>query len=254
MSGAVIALLTAAIFVTSLISGMFGMAGGLILMSVMLTILPLATAVVLQSSIQLVSNLWRCILWRRHIVWHVLPWYLLGIASGVTLMLMIQYVPDKNAAFLMMGTLPLLSMALGSRVRLHIENPYHTVPVAACLTFVHLTAGVVGPLLDLLYVNAAFTRQQIIATKAFNASVMHVVRLGYYGVFLYLTGREGGWPENLDPHWMPLLLAASVLGTTTAAWFVHRMTDDHFKSISRMLVALVSLYCLFRGIAGYFML
>ena len=252
MTGSVIAFLTAMIFVTAFISGMFGMAGGLILMSVMLTLLPLATAVVLQSSIQLVSNVWRCILWRRYIVWHVIPWYFAGIALGITLMLVVQFVPDKNTAFLVMGTLPLLSMAVGSRLRLHIENPYHTFPAAACLTFVHLTAGVVGPLLDLLYVNAAFTRQQIIATKAFNASIMHIVRVLHYGVFVMLMTGEGGWPKELDPVWMGLFIVVSVAGTTTAAWFVHRMTDDHFKIITRVLVVLVSLYCLYQGITGKF--
>ena len=254
MSGAVIAFLSAIIFATSLISGMFGMAGGLILMSVMLSILPLASAVALQSSIQLVSNTWRCFLWRKHIVWHVLPWYLTGIALGVILMLLVQYVPDKNAAFLMMGILPLVSMAAGPYAKLYIDNPYHTVPTATLLTFVHLTAGVVGPLLDLLYVNAALTRQQIISTKAFTQSVMHLVRLGYYGVVLiYIGGQDGIWPEELDMAWVPLLLGASIVGTTTAAWFVQRMTDTHFKSISRILVGLVSLYCLYRGISGYFL-
>ncbi|HEU4838511.1 MAG TPA: hypothetical protein VFS88_03765 [Micavibrio sp.] len=40
MSLAVIAFLTCVVFLTSMISGTFGMAGGMILMAVMLTLLP----------------------------------------------------------------------------------------------------------------------------------------------------------------------------------------------------------------------
>lgn len=254
MSPAVIAFLACVVFLTSMISGTFGMAGGMILMAVMLTLLPVAAAITLQSSIQLVSNAWRCFLWRRHIVWHVLPWYLAGIAAGFLLILTVQYVPDKNAAFIVMGSVPLLTMAVGKYLRLHIENPYHTFPAATLLTFVHMTAGVIGPLLDLLYVNAALTRQQIISTKAFTQTVMHIVRLSYFGALIPLMTGQGGWPEELSPLWLPLLLGASIVGTTAAAWFVNRMHDHQFKFLTRILIVCISAYCLFRGISGYFVL
>ncbi len=252
MSPAVIAFLTCVIFCTSMISGTFGMAGGMILMAVMLTLLPLAAAVTLQSCVQLVSNSWRCFLWRKHIVWHVLPWYIAGIAAGFALILAVTFVPDKNLAFIMMGSVPLLTMACGKYLRLHIENPWHTVPSATLLTFIHMTAGVVGPLLDLLYVNAALTRQQIISTKAFTQTVMHLVRLSYYGALIPLMTGQGGWPDDLSPLWLPLLLGASIAGTTAAAWFVNRMQDQQFKFLSRILIFCISAYCLFRGISGYF--
>lgn len=254
MSSAVIAFLACVVFVTSMISGTFGMAGGMILMAVMLTLLPVAAAVTLQSSIQLVSNSYRCFLWRKHIVWHVLPWYLAGIAAGFALMLAVQFVPDKNLAFIMMGSVPLLTMACGKYLRLHIENPYHSFPAATLLTFVHMTAGVVGPLVDLLYVNAALTRQQIISTKAFTQALMHIVRLAYFGALIPLLTGQGGWPEELSLLWLPLLLGASIAGTSAAAWFVHRMQDHQFKFLSKILIVCISLYCLFRGIGGYFML
>lgn len=251
MSFAVIAFLALVVFATSLISGTFGMAGGMILMGVLLTLLPVAAAVTLQSAIQLVSNGWRCFLWRRHIVWHVLPWYICGIALGFALMVSVHYVPDKNLAFIMMGSVPLLTMALGRYSRLHIENPYHTVPAATLLTFVHMSAGVVGPLLDLLYINASLTRQQIISTKAFTQTIMHLVRLGYFGALIPLLSGKGGWPEDIALIWLPFLLGAAIAGNTAAAWFVHRMHDRHFKSISRVLIACISLYCLYQGISGY---
>lgn len=251
MSAAVILFLGLCVFATSLLSGVFGMLGGMILMAVFLALMPVAAAMSLHAVIQLTANAWRCILWRRHIVWHVLPWYLCGIVIGFSLMLALQYVPDKNGALIMMGSLPLLSMLAAKYVNLNIIDRTHAVVGATLLTFVHLTAGVVGPLLDLLYINAPLTRQQIISTKAFTQSVMHLVRLGYFGVFLTLLAGKGGWPDGIDPLILAGLLIASVAGTSAAALIVKRMNDKNFKAISRVLIALISAYCLFEGISGY---
>ncbi len=247
----VIALLTFSVFTTSMLSGVFGMLGGMILMVVFLSIMPVAAAMSLHAAIQLTSNSWRCFLWRKHIVWSALPWYLCGIAAGCMLMLLLHYVPDKNMALIFMGSLPIISMLASRYVHLSIMNKGHTVVAATLLTFVHLTAGVVGPLLDLLYINAPLTRQQIISTKAFTQSVMHVVRLGYFGLFLTWVSGKGGWPEGIDTVWTIILVIASIAGTSAAAIVVQRMSDTHFKSISRVLIALVSAYCLYEGISGY---
>lgn len=252
MTGPVIFLLIASVFATSLLSGVFGMLGGMILMVILLTVLPIAAAMSVHAAVQLTSNGWRCFLWRRHIVWSSLPWYLGGIVIGFTLMLMVHYVPDKNTALIMMGSVPLLSMLASRFVKISIMNPGQTVVASTLLTFIHLTAGVVGPLLDLLYINAPLTRQQIIATKAFTQTVMHCVRLGYFGVFLTWMAGQGFWPSSFDPLYLPILLVASVAGTTAAAWFVHRMDDKHFKLISRILIAMISCYCLYQGVTGKF--
>ena len=52
---------------TAFLSGIFGMAGGLILIGVLLAIFPLPTAMVLHAITQMASNGWRALLWWRHI-------------------------------------------------------------------------------------------------------------------------------------------------------------------------------------------
>jgi uncharacterized membrane protein YfcA len=244
----IIAFLAAAVFATSVLSGIFGMAGGMILMAILLGMMPVAAAMTLHAAIQLVSNGWRCVLWRRHIVWEVLPWYGCGIAIGFTLMLVIRYVPDKAVTLIMMGSLPLLAMVGGKIIRLSITNRVHTVATATVLTFVQMTGGVVGPLLDLLYNNAPLTRKQIISTKAVTQTVMHLVRLTYFGALIPLLTGTGGWPEDLDIKILPVFLIASIAGTSAAALIVHRISDHGFKSASRVLIAAISLYCLGNGV------
>ena len=53
---------------TAFLSGIFGMAGGLILMGVLLALMPVPAAMMLHGVTQLASNGWRAFLWRDHIV------------------------------------------------------------------------------------------------------------------------------------------------------------------------------------------
>lgn len=67
MSPALIAALLLVMVGTSLLSGIFGMAGGLILVGVLLALLPVQDAMLLHGVTQAASNGWRALLWRRHI-------------------------------------------------------------------------------------------------------------------------------------------------------------------------------------------
>src|SRR2546430_13078412 len=49
---------------TAFLSGLFGMAGGMILIGVLLMLMPLPTAMVLHAITQMASNGWRAFLWR----------------------------------------------------------------------------------------------------------------------------------------------------------------------------------------------
>ena len=52
---------------TSFLSGIFGMAGGMILLGVLLILLDVAPAMVLFGVTQFASNGWRAALWRRFV-------------------------------------------------------------------------------------------------------------------------------------------------------------------------------------------
>lgn len=249
MSTAIIALITVSTFLTAILSGIFGMAGGIIMMALLLSLMPVASAMVLHAAIQLVSNGWRCLLWRKHIVWRVTPVYGLGIVAGVIAISFIRYVPDKAIALIVVGSVPLLAMVGERFIRLSILNPVQTFFTSLILTFIQMTGGVVGPLLDLLYNNAPLTRQEIVSTKALTQTVMHLTRLLYFGTLIPLLTGQGGWPEGLSSLHMLGFMVAAIAGTTTAAPILKRIDDRLFKQLSRILIILISFYCLGRGVS-----
>src|SRR3954453_19978805 len=65
---------------TAFLSGLFGMAGGLILIGVLLALMPRLPAMVSHAITQMASPGWRAFLWRAHIRWRPGFIYLIGCA------------------------------------------------------------------------------------------------------------------------------------------------------------------------------
>lgn len=224
------------------------MAGGMILMVALLFLMPVPAAMAIHAAIQTISNGWRCFLWRRHIVWRVLPFYFMGVATGFAIVAAVTFIPDKPLALIAMGALPLLSLAVRKHVRISIENRVQAYVCAMLLTFVQMTAGVVGPLLDVLYNNTPLTRQQIISTKAFTQTSMHILRLAYYGLLVPAAAVGIAWPDGVGAPQMALFLSASIAGTSMAALILKRMDDTQFKGITDYLVIFIGSLCLAQGV------
>src|SRR6188474_459092 len=101
---------------TAFLSGIFGMAGGLILIGVLLVVFPLPTAMVLHAVTQMASNGWRAFLWWRHIAWKTIGFNLAGNLVAVGLWSITLYVPDKAMALLLLGLSPFIVRAIPDRI------------------------------------------------------------------------------------------------------------------------------------------
>ncbi len=93
---------------TSFLSGIFGMAGGLILMGVLLALVSVPEAMALHAVTQMASNGWRGLLWWQHVRWRAAAGFLFGCALAFGLWTFWRYVPSKPVAFLLLGVTPFL--------------------------------------------------------------------------------------------------------------------------------------------------
>ena len=80
MSLLTLALIGATIIVSSFLSGVFGLAGGMVLLGVLLVFLEVTAAMVLFSVIQFFANAWRALQWWRFVRWRIFWLYCLGAA------------------------------------------------------------------------------------------------------------------------------------------------------------------------------
>jgi uncharacterized protein len=228
---AIIALLAAA-FVTSTVSGIFGMAGGLMLMGVLALLLPVSAAFVTHGLIQLVANGWRAVLHRQHIDWRIVGFYAVGALAAGIAVAGVAFAPSKPLLYLLLGLVPLLVWLPGDIARLDAARPGHAAAAGLSVTALNLVAGVAGPLLDIFFVRTGLTRHRIVATKAATQVFSHLAKILVYGVPLI-----GAAQGQLPPAWaLALAVPCSMAGTLLGGRALDRLTDKSFLAWTKWIV------------------
>ena len=72
------------------------MGGGVILMLVLLSQMPVPQAMVLHGVVQFVANGTRAATHRNHVWWRSVGWYSLGAGMAVTGLIIVKWLPDKR--------------------------------------------------------------------------------------------------------------------------------------------------------------
>ena len=218
---------------TAFLSGIFGMAGGLVLVGVLLALLPLPEAMALHAVTQMASNGWRGLLWRRHVVWRPVLWVVAGYALAMLAWSLVRWVPDKPLALIALGGTPFLTQLLPENLRPDPRRPAQGILYgAACMSLLLLT-GVSGPLLDRFFLGGGLDRRQIIATKAACQLAEHGMKLVY---FSRLVDQAAG----VEPLVAVMAVACSMLGTTLARRVLEAMSDAQYRSWTGRLIAGIS--------------
>lgn len=240
MTALSLVIIAATIVASSFLSGVFGIAGGMILLGVLLVYFDVATAMVMFSIIQLAANGWRVVLWWRFVIWRIFFLYLAGGIVAFGLMRLIAFVPDKATVYLLLGLLPYLVEALPAAARPNIE--WRGVPFVTGLltTAVHFVAGAGGLFLDIFFQKSALDRKTIVATKSATQTLGHVLRMLYFGTL-------AGAGEAV-PHWTyGVAIVLAIGGTSLAPLVLDRMSDRGFRRWTRWLIFAVSAVYLVRG-------
>jgi uncharacterized membrane protein YfcA len=239
MTPSVLALIAATIVFSSFLSGVFGMAGGMILLGVLLNYFDVATGMIFFSIIQLFANGWRVVQWRHYILWRIFGWYFVGAVIAFAGMWMIAFVPDKAMVYLGLGVMPFVVEALPASMRPNIERKGVPLFTGVATTIIQILAGVGGLFLDIFFQKSMLDRKTTNATKAVAQSFSHVVRAFYFGS---LTGIGD------VPLWAtgPAILLA-IGGTSLAPFVIERMTDHGFRQWTRAIIFAISVVFLVRA-------
>lgn len=242
MAASLIALVCAIIIGTSFLSGLFGMAGGLILIGVLLFVMPLPAAMMLHAITQMASNGWRAVLWRQSIRWRVAARYGAGCLLALGLCSTLSFVPSKHLALICLGLSPFVVYAMPTRLAPNTEStPQSIIYGFVCMSLMLLT-GVAGPLLDSYFLGGRMNRRAIIATKGACQVFGHGLK------FIYFGGISGDL-SVLNPTFIALALASTAIGTTFAKRSLEAMTENQFRRWARSLITCISLYYVAYG--GY---
>jgi uncharacterized membrane protein YfcA len=224
------AVLGISVLATSFVSGILGMAGGMILMGILLVMMPLPAAMMMHGVTQLASNAWRALLWRRNVDWRVFRGYVAGAMLALALFAMLQLVVSKPVALIVMGLTPFVGLALPESLHLNVERRGHSFGCGVICSALSLTAGVSGPILDVFFVRSKMGRHAVVATKAMTQSFSHLQKIIYFGAMV--AGARG----VVEPWLAAILVVVAFTGTSLSRHVLERMNDRSFRLWTRWTV------------------
>ncbi|MDO8290059.1 MAG: TSUP family transporter [Parvibaculum sp.] len=239
-------------FVTSAISGVFGMSGGMILMGYLAFVLPVSAAMIMHGATQAVANGYRAYLNGADIEWKIFGRYLIGSMIALAILSAIAFVPSKVMMYLLLGIVPFIAAAVPQKWALDVTKTGAAEICGLAVTLLNLTAGVAGALLDVFFVRTTLTRHQVVATKAVTQTLSHILKLVYFGVIVGAV--TGDTSAHYDPEVLPwwifaVVIPLSMLGTTVGKKVLDRMTDTNFRLWSQRLTLAIGTVLLLQGLA-----
>jgi len=237
----VLSILGVSALVTSFISGILGMAGGMILMGVLLALLPLPAAMMLHGISQLAANGWRALMLWRQVDWRVIKGYTVGAAGAIALFAMLQIVVSKPVALIAMGLTPFIALVLPEKLQLNVERRWHSSACGLVCVTLNLTAGIAGPLLDVFFVRSAMTRQAVVATKAATQTLNHILKVAYFGMVIAIG-------DEITPWLVAMMIALAFVGTSLSRQVLERISDASFRQWTRRTVMTLGVVYILGGL------
>jgi uncharacterized membrane protein YfcA len=234
--------LAAVVLATSAISGVLGMAGGMILMGVLGAVMPVPAAMMLHGVTQLASNGFRAALLARHLRYRVLLPYAAGAAGAAVVFSRVDLVIPRSGLYLALGAIPFLGPVWERLRGADPTRPGGAVACGALVTGLHLVAGVSGPLLDQLFLRTGLPPLPLVGTKALTQVLGHGVKLLYFGALVSAPG-------TVAPGTCAVAVGAALVGTVAGRAVLDRLPERRFRSWSTGVIRAIGVVYLAKGAA-----
>lgn len=226
---------------TSFVSGIFGVAGGLILMGGLVYVLPVAQAMIVHGLAQFISNAVRVYHWRQFIMRRTVGEFIAASLLATAIFGLIRFVPSKPILIFVLGVSTLVVLLLPSAWAPKITHRFVPFLCGLAGTALILTAGVSGTFLDQFFQRTGLDRKTIIATKAAMQTTQHLIKIGY---FLAIATVE---PDTTMLSALVVVPIGALLGANIARHVLERMTDHQFNWWTYRIVLVLGVYYLADG-------
>jgi len=233
-----------AAFLTSMLSAIIGMGGGITLLGVMAVIMPTGYLVVAYHGIiQLVSNITRITVYREHIDKSIISRFLVGMIPGLILSAAMIYgattyfnastAADLKIDFLKpaIGVYIIWFLYLRKKKKAVSKETYKWMGVVAGIATVFI--GAMGPLIAPLFINDKLKKEGIIATKAACQAAGHLGKIPIFFLFFNVSYAED-W-NVLFP-----LVVAVYFGTKIGKLMLGKIPEALFQNLFKAVLTLIA--------------
>lgn len=192
-------------FFTSTVAGIVGLGGGLMLIAILPSFLPLNAIIPIHGLSQISSNLSRAVFARNDIQYETIPKFLLGSLLGVILfasiisLISLEYVPFFIGAYILLS---LWSQKFNDKIK-KFENYYLIGFLQSGLSVV---VGTTGPLTTTLLLKDYNDKEKVVATSAALMSITHLLKVLVFIYFGFVFFDYLG------------VIAAMIIGAIVGSW------------------------------------
>lgn len=224
---------------TSIISAVSGMGGGVVLLSILTIFLNISVIVPIHGIVQLISNSTRTWLLRDNVIKKIFLWFCLGIPIGTMIAIKIIKSIQNQEIFLIFIAILIFYSVFKPKKLPEIKLPFW------CFSFIGIAVGILGPLVGAtgpfiapFFIRSDFTKEQIVATKSSVQVVGHLVKLP---TFFYL-----GFNYFEHINLIVVLTAGALLGTHLGVKILGKIQDKSFRYIFKGALLLAGIRVLYK--------
>ncbi|MDO6681901.1 MULTISPECIES: sulfite exporter TauE/SafE family protein [unclassified Oceanobacter] len=223
---------------TSLMTAAVGIGGGLLLLAVMASLVPVNALIPVHGLVQLGSNGNRMVMTWRHIDWAMLRYFSIGalLGAGLASVVVVQ-LPLYLIQFAVAGFI--LFLVWGNKPGKRQLSSTGRVFAGALTTFLTMFVGATGPLVAGFVHRNNYSKLQLTSTFATCMTLQHSFKAVVFGTIGFAF-----W------EWLPLVLLM-VLSGTMGTWLglklLNRIPGRWFKQTFRIVVTLLALRLLWQG-------
>ena len=240
------AILCAAALATAGVSAVLGMAGGIMLLAVMLLFLEPAIAIPIHALVQLASNSSRAVIHRKEVRRDLLyPFVLLLLPAGWLTLPLVEIAPADMlrlaiGAFTIVATWRKEWLLLGF-------DPERVGARARCALGGGGAGargpilGATGPFIAPFFLGIGLTRTELIGTKAACQACTHVAKMILFGIAGFGFLEYGAL--------MAAMALCVIAGTALGTRVLHRLDDARFTQLYKGALTLVALRLMWGGLA-----
>ncbi len=230
--------LAALAFVTSALTAVLGLGGGIVLFGVMLLWLEPLVAVPLHAAIQIVANGSRAAIQREHVAWPLVARYAMPLLpAGIAGLALARALPAAAleaaiGAFVLVATWWPRWILLGfDPARLGSAGRFWL--MGGLIGFLNPAVGATGPLQGPFFIGLGFSRQAVVGTFAACQTLGHAAKIALFGAAGFAFA----------PHLLPLaaLGAVVVAGTWAGSKLLDRVNERAFGWLYRGVLTAVAL-------------
>ena len=226
---------------TSMLSAVLGMGGGILLLATMFCFLSHADSIPTHAAVQIASNGTRVMAFLHNVDWRALRRFVCGAVPGAMVGMYLLWIlgqPERAEPYLktLVGAFILVATYLpkpkgdgAGRER------WFDFPAIGLLAGVAaLTVGAIGPLIAPMFARRGFVKERLIATKAICQLVIHTMKIP---AFILLRDLEFGRLGMLALVMICMVIPGTLLGKKV----VKGVSERHFKIAYRVALTVAGL-------------